>query len=428
MKAKKIMAFLICALALISCEGNATGDATSERSTTDESKTVETAGQALATEAELGIVHPLRFADDIKIYDAKDRLTEKQYEIPTKIGENRFLTVGSILAKGKLSAFVYKAEHPDAWPDTQMDMVAIGYYDLEKGAFVPVRDVDQPPYPTLEEVQSTHINPLDETRLVLDVYTPESIDYYVYTMADGKLEKLTGFPHTEEGWFAGIPYVTRGYLYLPEAMANGGTRTHIYDRKTLKEGKISEAGDELRLYKGGEVYRKGGPSGEDNWTNELWIGDGGFKWESAKHEWLLGFGITAEPEAVYTLSQYLESKELEEDLTEADRKNGAEFAPYHVVREMPAGKVIARLRGDYLDMSVGDEWIAFWKGDYIDENIEKKAYIYIPGEKTALRIDFPRPCNLLLLSPVEPYAVLYADQNDMTENVTVFAYEPRAEK
>lgn len=429
MKKRTFTVFLICALALVSCAGNShAGDKTSEMSTTDETKTVETAEKALATEAELGMAHPMRFADDIKIYNAKDRLTEKVYEVPTKLDENHFLIVGGILAKDKLSAIVMEAKDPDAWPDTLMDMVAIGYYDLAKGAFVPVRDVDQPPYPTLEEVRSAHINPLDETRFILDVYTPESIDYYVYTMADGKLEKLTGFPHTEEGWFAGIPYVTRGYLYLPEAMANGGTRTHIYDRKTLKEVKTSEAGDELRLYKGDEVYRKGGASGEDNWTAELWIGDGGFKWESAKHEWLLGFGITAEPEAVYTLSQYLKSKELEEDLTEADRKDGAEFAPYHVVREMPAGKVIARLRGDYLDMSVGDRWIGFWKAGYSGEQAERYAYLYVPEENIALRIAVEEPASALLVLPTAPYAVLHGDRDDEAGKFMIYTYEPRAEK
>ena len=430
MKKRTFTVFLICALALVSCAGNShAGDKTSEMTTTDEkTKTVETAKKPLATEAELGIVHPMRFADDIKIYDAKDKLTEKVYEVPTKLDENRFLIVGGILAKDKLSAIVMEAKDPDAWPETLMDMVAIGYYDLEKGAFVPVRDVNEAPHPSLEEVGSMHLNQLDEERLVFDVYHADTIEYFIYTMADGSLEELVRFPHTEDDWFAGIPYVTREHLYIPEPMEGGGVRTHIYDRKTLEEIKTSEAGEELRLYKGEEVYRTGAQTGETEWTEELHIGEATYAWEAAKEEWLLGFGVTAEPEAVYMLSQYLRSNELEEDVTEADRTNEMGYAPYHVVREMPADKIIARVRGDYLDMSVGDRWIGFWKAGYSEEKVEKNAYIYIPEEKIALRIDFPEPCSTLMLSPVESYAVLYEDREDDADKFMIYTYEPRAEK
>lgn len=430
MKKRTFTVFLICALALVSCAGNPpAGDKTSEMSTTDEkTKTVETAQKTLETEAELGIAHPLRFTDDITIYDAKDRLTEKVYEIPTKLDEHHFLIVGEILAKNKLSAMVMEAENPDAWPETPMDMVAIGYYDLAKGTFVPVRDVNQAPYPSLDEIGSMHLNALDEERLLFDVYNADTIEYSIYTMADGSIEELARFPHTEEYWFAGIPYVTREHLYLPEPMEGGGVRTHIYDRKTLEEVKTSEAGEELKLYKGEEVYRKRGKIGEVEWTDELWIGDGGYQWESRKGEGLIRFGIAAEPEAVYTLSQYLDSSELKEDLTEDDRTSQMVYAPYHVVREMPADKIIARVRGDYLDMMVGDKWIGLWKASFSEETLERKAYIYIPEEKIALRIDFPESCSTLMLSPVESYAVLYGDREDDADKFKVYTYEPRAEK
>lgn len=426
MKKRTFTVFLICALALVSCAGNPpAGDKTSEMTTTDEkTKTVETAEKTLATEAELGMAHPMRFADDIKIYDAKDRLTEKVYEVPTKLDENRFLIVGGILAKDKLSAIVMEAKDPDAWPETLMDMVAIGYYDLAKGAFVPVRDVNEAPYPSLEEIESMHLNQLDEERLIFDVYHADTIEYFVYTLADGSLEELVRFPHTEDDWFAGIPYVTREHLYIPEPMKGGGVRTHIYDRKTLEEVRISEAGEELRLYKGEEVYRTGGSNG----TEELHIGDATYAWESTKEEWLHQFGVTAEPEAVYMLSQYLRSNELEEDVTEDDRINQMGYAPYHVVREMPADKIIAHMRGDYLDMSVGDRWIGFWKTGFSEEKVEKNAYIYMPAEKIALRIDFPRLSSTLMLSPTEPYAVLYGDRDDEAGKFMIYTYEPRAEK
>lgn len=430
MKKRTFTVFLICALALVSCAGNPpAGDKTSEMTTTDEkTKTVETAEKTLATEAELGMAHPMRFADDIKIYDAKDRLTEKVYEVPTKLDENRFLIVGGILAKDKLSAIVMEAKDPDAWPETLMDMVAIGYYDLAQGAFVPVRDVNEVPYPSLEEVGSMHLNALDEERLVFDVYHADTIEYFVYTMADGSLEELVRFPHTEDDWFAGIPYVTREHLYIPEPMEGGGVRTHIYDRKTLEEVKTSEAGEELKLYRGEEVYRTGAKTGETEWTEELHIGDATYAWAAAKEEWLHQFGVTAEPEAVYMLSQYLESKELKEDVTEEDRINQMGYSPYHVVREMPADKIIAQMRGDYLDMMVGDKWIGLWKASFSEETLERKAYIYIPEEKIALRIDFPEPCSTLMLSPVESYAVLYGDREDDADKFMIYTYEPRAEK
>ena len=429
MKAKKIMAFLICALALVSCAGNpADGDKTSEMSTTDEkTKTVETAEKPLATEAELGIAHPMRFADDIKIYNAKDRLTEKAYEVPTKLDENHFLIVGGILSKDKLSAIVMEAKDPDAWPETLMDMVAIGYYDLAKGAFVPVRDVNEAPYPSLEEIGSMHLNQLDEERLIFDVYNADTIEYFVYTMADGSLEELVRFPHTEDDWFAGIPYVTREHLYIPEPMEGGRVRTHIYDRKTLEEVKTSEAGEELKLYRGEEVYRTGAKTGETEWTEELHIGDATYAWEAAKEEWLLQFGVTAEPEAVYTLSQYLRSNELKEDLTEDDRINQMGYAPYHVVREMPADKIIAQMRGDYLDMSVGDRWIGFWKAGFSGEEAERYAYLYVPEENIALRIAVEEPASALLVLPTAPYAVLYGDRDDEAGKFMIYTYEPRAE-
>lgn len=428
MKKRTFTVFLICALALVSCAGNShAGDKTSEMSTTDETKTVETAEKALATEAELGIAHPMRFADDIKIYDAKDKLTEKVYEGPTKLDENRFLIVGDILAKDKLSAMVMDAEDSDAWPETPMNMVAIGYYDLAKGAFVPVRDVNEAPYPSLEEIGSMHLNQLDEERLVFDVYHADTIEYFVYTMADGSLEELVRFPHTEEYWFAGRPYVTREHLYIPQSVESGGVRTHIYDRKTLEEGKTSEAGEELRLYRGEEVYRTGAKTGETEWTEELHIGDATYAWEAAKEEWLLQFGVTAEPEAVYTLSQYLRSNELKEDLTEDDRINQMGYAPYHVVREMPADKIIAQMRGDYLDMSVGDRWIGFWKAGFSGEQAERYAYLYVPEENIALRIAVEEPASSLLVLPTAPYAVLYGDRDDEAGKFMIYTYEPRAE-
>lgn len=430
MKKRTFTVFLICALALVSCAGNpADGDKTSEMSTTDEkTKTVETAEKTLATEAELGIVHPMRFADDIKIYDAKDKLTEKVYEVPTKLDENRFLIVGGILAKDKLSAIVMEAKDPDAWPETLMDMVAIGYYDLAKGAFVPVRDVHEAPYPSLEEIGSMHLNQLDEERLIFDVYHADTIEYFIYTMADGSLEELVRFPHTEDDWFAGIPYVTREHLYIPAPMEGGGVRTHIYDRKTLEEVKTSEAGEELRLYKGEEVYRTGAKTGETEWTEELHIGDATYAWAAAKEEWLHQFGVTAEPEAVYMLSQYLRSNELEEDVTEDDRINQMGYAPYHVVREMPADKIIARVRGDYLDMIVGDKWIGFWKAGFSGEQAEKYAYLYVPEENIALRIAVEEPASSLLVLPTAPYAVLYGDREDDADKFIIYTYEPRAEK
>lgn len=429
MKKRTFTVFLICALALVSCAGNShAGDKTSEMSTTDETKTVETAEKALATEAELGMAHPMRFADDIKIYDAKDKLTEKVYEVPTKLDENRFLIVGEILAKDKLSAMVMDAEDSDAWPETPMNMVAIGYYDLAKGTFVPVRDVNEAPYPSLEEVGSMHLNALDEDRMLLDVCKPETIEYYVYTIADGSLEELARFPHTEEYWFAGRPYVTREHLYIPQSVESGGVRTHIYDRKTLEELKTSEAGEELKLYRGEEVYRTGAQTGETEWTEELHIGEATYAWEAAKEEWLLGFGVTAEPEAVYMLSQYLRSNELKEDLTEDDRINQMGYAPYHVVREMPADKIIAQMRGDYLDMSAGDEWIGFWKAGFSGEEAERYAYLYVPEKKIALRITVPEPWSDFLVLPTAPYAAICGYRDDEAGKFRIYTYEPRAEK
>ena len=60
--------------------------------------------------------------------------------------------------------------------------------------------------------------------------------------------------------------------------------------------------------------------------------------------------------------------------------------------------------------------------------VEKNAYIYMPAEKIALRIDFPRPSSTLMLSPTEPYAVLYGDRDDEAGKFMIYTYEPRAEK
>ena len=454
MKAKKIMAFLICALALISCAGNATGDATSERSTMDESKTVKTTGKLLATEAELGLVHPLRFADDVKIYDAKDRLTEKVYEIPRKLDENHFLGLnGEVLAKDKLYAWVSKTEGHDTFLLAGEDLVAIGYYDLAKGAFVPVChyegdfvrvwDENKPPYPSVEGIKGAGLHALDEERLLLSIRYADAIEYFIYTMADGSLEELVRFPLTEENYSYGIPYVTREYLYIPEPrnlVRNGAVRTHIYDRKTLEEVKIaeeacaaSEMGKDLLLYKGEEVYHTWRSTGETSWsgTHKLHIGDASYEWEwgTAKNEQLRQFGITAEPEAVYTVSTYLERNELEEDVTEDDSitYDVTDYTEHEVVREMPADKIIAQISGSYVGMSVGDRWIGFDRGGSATEEMARYVYIYIPGEKIALRIAMPEPWRELHVLPTAPYAAIRAVRDDEAKYM-IYTYEPRAEK
>ena len=125
------------------------------------------------------------------------------------------------------------------------------------------------------------------------------------------------------------------------------------------------------------------------------------------------------------LSLYLGSHELDEDLTEEDRAWDPNLVQYQVLTEMPVEKVIARLRGAYIDMQVTDQWVGLRKTPDQDEKSKRMAYIYLPGERTALRIIAPDTYIDFFLLPSEPYAVLYGDRGDYDTTPHVYVYEPK---
>lgn len=422
---KKLFSILMLVAMLVACTNapaeNATPEATGE---TSEAET-EHMPEVMKTESELGITHPLRFADDIKIYDAKDVIKETKYEIPWQLDEQHYLLTGGLVAKDKFFAKTYYAEDDRAWKDENYKITSIGYYDLKKGAFVSVPDVDNPSHSSEEKFISTYLYPLDETRLLYEVQRSDATEYFAYTMADGSFEKIDRLTWSGEDWYAGAPYVAGKYLYIPMPYEDDQTRTHIYHRETLKKIKTVDLGHDLHTYRGEDAYTKGYEYGEHAWMQELHIGGETYRWDSAKDEYLLGFGFTSKPEAFYTLSQSRLSHELDEDLTETDRQENTGFVPYQVLHEMSTGKVIARMRGDFLEMTVAETWLGIWKLIAHDGLATREGYLYLPNEKAALRVTIPEPCSAFLLLPYGRYAVLKGYRDENKKMTTVYTFEPK---
>lgn len=126
----------------------------------------------------------------------------------------------------------------------------------------------------------------------------------------------------------------------------------------------------------------------------------------------MGLGVTTEPEAVFFLSQYLGSHELDEDLTEEDRAWDPDLVQYQVLSEMPEEKVIARLRGAYIDMQVTDQWVGL-------------LYLLLPEKKEVVRIPrAPGEFGLHLLS-YERWGLLSFISDTESESYTVHTIEEK---
>lgn len=417
---KKCLSIVILlTLFAVSCTHTPTtkGEGTGETGTTSETAT-NVAPAVAQTEAELGILHPLRFADDVKIYQADDVLHRKEYEVPYRLDEHRMLIVGHPLARGKLSA--QRIERTPDSPD--YTTTAVGYYDLERSQFVAIADVSKPPYPTSDELMQMRLYALDETRLLYETFHPGTMEYFTYSFADGKLERLDRFEWDTDNGYPGRPHVSGDRLYLPTPLENGRVASHIYDRKTLEKIETRESGYDLRAYRGEDVYMLYAPNDAPNeW--QAWIGDQKYVWDTNKGENLLGIGVTTKPEAVYFLSQFFGTHELDEDLTAEDRAQDPDRIGYQVLREMPADHLIARVRGAYLDAQVTDAWVGFRKTPVHDPEGMRMAYVYLPEEKTALRITLTEPCRDFYLLQSEPYAVLFGDQTEDGKSLTVYTFE-----
>lgn len=421
---KSLSILILLTLFAVSCTHTPAtkGEGTGETCTTSETAT-NVAPAVAKTEAELGILHPLRFADDVKIYQADDVLHRKEYEVPKMLDAHQMLVIGHPLAKGKLAATVYEVRDPNVKEERYPNALAIGYYDLDKKEMVKIRETGASAGVSQEDIQKIHLYPLDEARLLYEVYQEGGIEYFTYAFADGKLTKFAEIKTGDDYWFAGVPYLSRDHLYIPEPMPHEVVRTHVYDCKTLEEVKTSDKGAELRLLDGKEVYLTGYASGDTAWTEELHIGHEITSWESAKKESLLEMGVTSEPQAVYTLTQYLDSRELEEDLTEEDRTREELYTPYVVVRDETAKKDIVRMRGSYLEMRVSEGLLGLWKVTRKKDQVTRSAYFYLPKENCALRVTVPETCTAFLMLQAEPYAVLFGDQEANEKTLTVYTFE-----
>lgn len=426
---KKLLSICLLVAMLVGCTNapaeNATPEATEESSEAETATKTETVGEntpkVMKTEAELGIAHPLRFADDIKIYDAETRLKRTMYEIPYQLDEDHYLLVEQPLAKGKLAAKVLELS-PD---HSSYTTTAIGYYDLVKNVFVEISDISGPQKSTSIEIEQVRLYALDESRLLYEVFHPDSMEYFTYTFADGNLEKLDQLQWEGDYWYPGRPHVSGDRLYLPAPLEFEIVGTHIYDRTTLEKIGMKDVGYDLYSYRGEDVSAAHAlyANGSHEWI--AFIGERRYFWNTLKDENFMGLGVTTEPEAVFFLSQYLGSHELDEDLTEEDRAWDPDLVQYQVLREMPEEKVIARLRGAYIDMQVTDRWVGLRKTPDQDEKSKRMAYIYLPGERTALRIIAPDTYSDFFLLPSEPYAVLYGDRGDYDTTTHVYVYEPK---
>lgn len=180
---KKLLSIALLVTMLVACSNapaeNATPDATGETSETAQ----EVAPEALETEAELGITHPLHFASEMKIVSDKSYFDIEVYEMPTKI-DGKDVVPGEPLTKTRIITYLLQPydEHDSSAPQYDGAM-SVGYYDLVRGEYVEMAGED-----VLSQSGNpvrVSIFPVDEEYCVYGEETDDQSTYYLYRIADG---------------------------------------------------------------------------------------------------------------------------------------------------------------------------------------------------------------------------------------------------
>ena len=440
---KKLFSILMLVAMLVGCtnapatdEAPGTTGKASETETAMETETVgENTPKVMKTEAELGIAHPLRFAEDVAIVDASDALKEKRYDVPYRMDENHVMLVSKPLAKGLLSATVYELGDNPATAWEQLIVTAVGYYDLEKRELVKIAEVGKPGYPTTDDVKRVNLFPLDEAHILCEKALGDTLAYSIYTIEDRYLQDFVSFDVNHDHPYAETPAILPDVWTLVEPMADGKSKTHIYDRRTFKERSVFEGGENVRPWKDGVVYLEKSYAEDGNGvkislnlvtktitktitkTTTKTITKT-ISWDSATRTSLAMFGIGSRPDGVYAL------------ITDAGKTTGNaatndETVPTFYLQRLFDQEIWMEVESRALEMDIAGPWIALSRPAWEGGGEQKPVYILEAGEKKAYRITPAKNVVAVELLAYDTYAVLHDEANEKDKTVTVTTYEPR---
>ena len=420
MKKWKIWAVIFCAVALVACGGQApaTQDETLEMQTSEEA-TQEESVSSLPSERETGMTHPIDFAEEMKIVPEEARLTRTTYDLPAMLDETHEVRYGGPLARGKIEVSIDFIDDPGDGRPADHRLSSVGYYDLKEKKIVVVAETEREPYSNSNARQDM-LFPMDEEHILYMDQNEDEVIYSIYTIADGTLTELARFQRGER-MLEPTPYADGERIYLVTE-ENGQDVVHVYDAKTHEKLRTIEGYDMARTRKDREVLGRNVNVDGDHWTVELVVDDVLHSWESEKGEHLMDYGV-GNGDAVYALTRCDQSDELEEDLTEDDRKDIEEniIVPYFELTDLDTGRVFARERGENLMMSTSQSWVALWR-DMGEDRTTK--YLLFPEVNEVVRITNDKPTAGFYLLSYERYGVMKEYREENRDSVTVHIFEP----
>ena len=420
MKKWKIWVVIFCTVALVACGGQApaTKDETHEMQTSEE-VTQEEAVSSLPSEREMGMAHPIDFAEGMKIVPEEARLTRTTYDLPAMLDETHEIHYGGPLTRGKIEVEIELIDDPGDGRPADHRLSSVGYYDLEEKKIVIVAETEREPYSNSNARQDM-LFPMDEEHILYMDQNEDEVIYSIYTIADGTLTELARFQRGER-MLEPMPYADDKRIDLVTE-ENGQDVIHVYDAKTHEKLRTIEGYDMARSRKDGEVLGRTVRVDGEHWTDELLVDDVLHNWESKKGEHLMDYGV-GNGDAVYALTRYDKSDKLEEDLTEDDRKDLEEniIVPYFELTDLDTGRVFARERGEHLLMSTSQSWVALWR-DMGEDRTTK--YLLLPEADEVVRITNDQPTAGFYLLPYERYGVMKEYREENRDSVTVHIFEP----
>lgn len=414
---KKLLSICLLVAMLVGCTNapaeNATPEATGETSEAEQ----EFAPEALKTETELGIAHPLHFADDYTIVSEESRLVRKSYEVPAKMDADHPIRYGMPLAKGLIEAKIETIREPNGGGPMDHLVTAVGYYDLEEKRFVPVADDTSEHFP----LEPDSLFPVDGEHMLYEDYSKDGVRYFLYTIADGSMKEILANPHPDGNVFAYVPYTTATKLYLPEYQSDYTARMHVFDAKTGEELETLEDTPQVRPWKDGLIRGRVWEEEPTKFSDEWIVGDKTYHWLASEGKFLLELEVGAD--GIYATSVDERSDDLAEDLTEDDKAMIREDfpIPLFMLKEIESDKVLARTRGGWLNLSVSGPWVALWK---TSDEVEP-FYLFLPEKKEVVRIArAPGEFGLHLLS-YERWGLLSFISDIESESYTVHTIEEK---
>lgn len=415
---KKLLSICLLLAMLVGCSNapaeNATPEATGETSETAQ----EVAPEALKTETELGIAHPLHFADGYTIVSEESRLVRKSYEVPAKMDEDHIIRYGLPLAKGLIEAKIETIREPNGGGPMDHLVTAVGYYDLEENRFVEVANDTSEHVP----LELDSLFPVDGEHMLYEDYSQDGVRYFLYTIADGSMKEILSHPHPDGDVYAYVPYTTATKIYIPEYTGDYSANMHIFDAKTGKKLETIEDTPIVRPWQDGLICGRLWEEEPMKFSDEWIVGDKTYRWLASEGKFLLELEVGED--GIYATSLDERSDDLAEDLTEGDKAMTRDHGipiPLFMLKEIESDKVLARTRGGWLNLSVSGPWVALWK---TSDEVEP-FYLLLPEKKEVVRIArSPGEFGLHLLS-YERWGFLSFTSDTESESYTVHTIEEK---